>query len=45
MDIYEMVNMRIAKIASSAEYWMDEQLQNLSIFGAKFWFSKLEKIL
>ena len=34
--------MRIGKIASSAEYRMDEQLQNLTTFGAKLWFSKLK---
>ena len=34
--------MRIDKIASSAEYRMDEQLQNLTTFGAKLWFSKLK---
>ena len=37
--------MRIGEIASSAEYRLNEQFQNLAIFGAKFWFSKLEKIL
>ena len=35
--------MRIAEIASSAEYRMGEQFQNLTIFRVKFWFSKLEK--
>ena len=35
--------MRIGKIAISAEYQMNEQFQNLPIFGAKFWFSKLKK--
>ena len=35
--------MRIGKIASIAEYHMDEQFQNFPIFGAKFWFSKLNK--
>ena len=35
--------MRLGEIASSAEYRMDEQFQNLSIFGTKFCFSKLEK--
>ena len=34
--------MRIGKIVSSVEYLMDEQFQNLAIFLAKFWFSKLE---
>ena len=37
--------MRIRKIASSAEYQMDEKFQNLPIFGAKFWFFKFKKIL
>ena len=35
--------MRIDKIASSAEYRIDKQFQNLPILGAKFWFSKLKK--
>ena len=35
--------MRIEKIASSAEYRIDEQSLNLSIFRTKFLFSKLEK--
>ena len=35
----------IGKIASCAEYQMDEQFQNLPIFRAKFWFSELKKIL
>ena len=35
--------MRIGKISSSAEYRMDEQFQNLTIFGVKFWFSKFKK--
>ena len=33
--------MRISEIASSAEYQMDEQFQNLPILRAKFWYSKL----
>ena len=33
--------MRISKIASSAEYWMGEQFQNLRISGAKFWNYKI----
>ena len=37
--------MKITEITSNAEYWMDEQFKNLQIFGAKFWFFKLEKIL
>ena len=33
--------MRIDKVASSAEYWV----YNIGAsFGAKFWFSKLEKV-
>ena len=39
--IYWGANMRIGEISSSAEYWMDEQLQNLPIFRAQFWFSEL----
>ena len=35
--------MRIGKIASDAEYRVDEQFRNLSIFRAKFQFFKLEK--
>ena len=35
--------MRIGEIASSAEYRIDEQLQNLSICGVKFWFSNFKK--
>ena len=34
--------MGIGEIARSAEYRIDEQLQNLPIFGAKFSFFKLE---
>ena len=37
--------MKLGEIASSAEYRMDEQFQNLPIIGAKFWFSKLKKNL
>ena len=36
-------NMRIGKLVISAEYQMDEQFQNLLIFGAKFGFSKLKE--
>ena len=36
--------MRIDKIASSEEYRIDKQLQNLPTFGTKFWFFKLTKI-
>ena len=35
--------MRIGKISSSAEYRKKELFQDLPIFGAKFWFSKLKK--
>ena len=35
--------MRIGEITNSAEYRMDEQNQNLLIFGIKLWFSKLKK--
>ena len=35
--------MRIGKIASNAEYQMNEQFHNLGMFGAKFWFSKFKK--
>ena len=35
--------MRIGKITNSVEYRMDEQNQNLPIFGIKLWFSKLKK--
>ena len=31
-----MANMRIGNIARGAEYRMNEQFQNLPIFGAKF---------
>ena len=35
--------MRMGKISNSAEYRMNEQLQNLPIFRANFWFYKLEE--
>ena len=35
--------MKIGEITNSAEYQMDEQNQNLPIFGIKLWFSKLKK--
>ena len=35
--------MRTGEITNSAEYQMDEQKQNLPIFGIKLWFSKLKK--
>ena len=34
---------RISKIASGAEYQMDEKFQNLPIFKAKFRLSESEK--
>ena len=37
--------MRIGEVANSAEYRVDEQFQNLPIFGVKFWFFKLEIFL
>ena len=40
----DWTNMRISQISSSTEYAMDEQLQNLPIFRAKFWFFKWKKI-
>ena len=35
--------MRIGEITNSAEYRMDEQNQNLPIFGIKLCFSRLKK--
>ena len=35
--------MKIREITNSAEYRMDEQNQNLPIFGIKLWFSKMKK--
>ena len=35
--------MRTGEITNSAEYQIDEQNQNLPIFGIKLWFSKLKK--
>ena len=40
---FQRANMRIDGITNGAEYRMDEQNQNLPIFGVKFWFSKLKK--
>ena len=37
--------MKINEKMNSAEYQMDEQNQNLPIFGIKLWFSKLKKNL
>ena len=37
--------MKIREITNSAEYQMDEQNQNLPIFGINLWFSKLKKNL
>ena len=36
--------MRVGKIASSAEYWMDKQFQNLLIFGISIIF-QIEQFL
>ena len=36
IDIYQRTNIGIRKISSIAEYRIDEQLQNLPIFRAKF---------
>ena len=35
--------MKINEKINTAEYQMDEQNQNLPIFGIKLWFSKLKK--
>ena len=32
IDMYQRAHMRIGKTSSSAEYRIDDQLQNLSIF-------------
>ena len=40
---FQKSKMRIGEITNSAEYQMDEQNQNLPIFGIKLWFSKLKK--
>ena len=45
IDLYRKANMRIGEIANDAEYRMDEQFQDLVIFGAKFRFSKLNFFL
>ena len=42
-DLYQKASIRIGEIASGAEYRMDENFQNLPIFGAKFRFSNLKK--
>ena len=39
-----MANMRIGKIASGADYRMNEELKNLPIFGISIIF-QIEKIL
>ena len=36
---------RIGEVTNSAEYQIDEQNQNLPIFGITLWFSKLERKL
>ena len=43
IDLYQKASIRIGKIASRAEYQIDEKFQNLSIFGANFQFSELKK--
>ena len=40
---FRISKMKIGEITSSAEYQMDEQNQNLPIFGIKLWFSELKK--
>ena len=43
-NLYQRANMRIGKIASVAEYRIDEQFQNLIIFGILIIFQIKEKI-
>ena len=45
IGLYQRANVRVGEIASSAEYRMDEKFQNMPIFQAKFWFSKLKTTL
>ena len=40
---FQKSKMRIGEITNSAAYQMDEQNQNLPIFGNKLWFSKFKK--
>ena len=44
-NLYQRVNRRIGKTASGAEYRMDEQFQNLLIFGILIVFQIKQKIL
>ena len=44
IHLYQRANMRISKIASSDEYRMDKQFQDLLIFGISIVF-QIEKIL
>ena len=44
IHLYQRVNMRIGKIASSAEYWMDKEFKNFLIFWISIVF-QIEKIL
>ena len=39
IDLYQRANMRIDKIASSAEYRMDEQFENCQFLEPKFGFT------
>ena len=43
INLYQRANMRLNDVANSTEYRINELFQNSAIFGAKFWFSKLEK--
>ena len=43
INLYQMENMRIGKIARGAEYRMDKQLQNFSFFGILI-IAKFEKL-
>ena len=40
---FQRSKMRIGEITNSAEYQIDEQNQNWTIFEIKLWFSKLKK--
>ena len=40
---FQKSKMKINEKMNSAEYQMDEQNENLPIFGIKLWFSKLKK--
>ena len=44
MDLYKTANIRFGKIASS-EYEMDEQFQNLLIFGSKNWKNSINLLI